>query len=117
MIYEMIEVFFRARVDEFRGNLSQRALQWNFRFQQLWSLNIYPIFELLVSPMFDDLLNAIQRSLNSKNGRITPIMVVLLVVSVFFEIIAIIGIRASAVHLRRVLRLCFGCCCRGFNNH
>jgi class 3 adenylate cyclase len=109
MVYGMMEAFLKARVYVFERNTSKTNLTWNIRVLQFWALLISPIYEYLVQPMFAQIQTTIRSDLKARNGSTLPIIIVLLIFSVLFEIGSILQIRNMEVHMRRTLQLLLHC--------
>jgi guanylate cyclase len=101
MLHSQIEVFARH---------SERVRLMNpTNVQTLFTVLIYPIYELLIAPMYDKIDETIQQNLRSEADENHIELGLLLAVAVIFEIAAMVQIMRIEIHMRGVLQLLLHC--------
>jgi class 3 adenylate cyclase len=104
-----MESMLSARVAVYKNSPDQARLQDPTRTQSLFSLLVYPIFELLIEPMYTVIEDRIRRDLADEAAAMYPTLIALVLVAVVFEALALIQLAGMESHMRRVLRLLLHC--------
>jgi class 3 adenylate cyclase len=105
----MMEALLNSRVAVYEKHPEQVALVDPARAQEVFSMLIYPIYELLIEPMHDVIDQTIINNLDTRAAKSYTILAVLLVLAVVFQIGALIQINEMDSHMRRVLKLLLHC--------
>jgi class 3 adenylate cyclase len=108
MIYAMIETLLESRVSRFMSSDDDR-LQWTDIVQETCSLLIYPIFDVLVDPLFNTLRDTIREDLTTLSDRYYPLLFGFLALALFCQVISIVALMGVGNHLRHVLGLLLHC--------
>ncbi|OHT07082.1 Adenylate and Guanylate cyclase catalytic domain containing protein [Tritrichomonas foetus] len=77
--------------------------------EELWSMVLCPIYNQLIEPMFDNIINVILQDLENKKFKNLGVIIGLLVVSFVLEIIVFVNIQTVENHIKQVLRLLMHC--------
>jgi hypothetical protein len=108
-VFGMMEALLNARVAVFEKRESQVRLLNPARAQQVFSMMIYPIYELLIEPMHVVIDETIIENLDTRVAKSYITLAVLLTCALIFEVGALIQIKQMDTHMRRVLKLLLHC--------
>jgi class 3 adenylate cyclase len=109
MIYAMLQTLLESRVTPYLRDNPPGPLKVGTIIRYFWNLLLFPIYELLVDPLFRNLRDAIRSDLNALASRFCPFLVCLLLLALLFQILAIAAVWGVSKHLRKVLSLLLHC--------
>jgi class 3 adenylate cyclase len=109
MIYGSLQPILKARVGLYAGDPNQERLNDCNSTQGILTLLIYPIFELLIEPMYASIGDIVLQEVKDQENQGHPIIIALIFLGLFFEAAAILGILSMQSRLRRTLGLLLHC--------
>jgi class 3 adenylate cyclase len=108
-VYALTETTLRAETAPYRINASAPSIEFSMEVQDIWSAAFYPIYELLVHPMYNNIDGLIQESIDSLRTSTVPIVAALIAIAFVLQVISIAAMSQSSTDLRAVLMLLLHC--------
>jgi class 3 adenylate cyclase len=109
VIYGVMPSLLNSLVRVFEMNPSQPHLVDATKLQGLFTVMVYPIYELLVEPMFTVIEKTLNGIIVNETKRKYPTIFSLMALAIVFEIIAVFQIIGMDTHMRRVLKMLLHC--------
>jgi class 3 adenylate cyclase/PAS domain-containing protein len=104
----MLDAILRARVKPFSEGNDTHLTNVD-TFKAVWALMIFPIYDALVDPMVQAIPDTVQAELNRFHIAYIPAWCILFPITIICEFRAILALRATDRHMRRVLTLLLHC--------
>ena len=109
LIITLIEPAFDSRLVPYRDGWTDHLDPNDILYDTTWSLLIFPIYDVFIAPMFNDVVNTISKELQAQKNSVYPIVIALMVIAVLMEFVVLYQIRAVDSHMREVLCLLLHC--------
>lgn len=77
--------------------------------QNLWSILNFPIYDGFLQPMFTTIVPTIRQEMEKTKTKDLPLIITLILISVVFEVLALIQFNMARIHLKKVLMLLMHC--------
>jgi len=108
MIYEGIEAFV-AKVGQTTKESNATQAVYDPIIQDMWSLAMWPLYTVLIDPMYSEIIDVIEDKLSRTDNNMYPVIIILVLVAIVCQTTSIINIRGIETHMRNVLHLLQHC--------
>jgi class 3 adenylate cyclase len=108
-LYDLAETLMRAETMPYRVNASAISIEFVMELQDIWSAEFYPVYDLHVYPMYNNIDLLIEESIDSLTASTVPIVATLIAIAFILQVISIGAMNQTSTDLRSVLMLLLHC--------